>query len=1200
MIEGVRGVVDIVVLQDGAVTQHITEENDICWNAWRMLLGVRVYPHASMNYNLSFPTKRDATTQNNGSADAWYIFYGSKPAKKTALNCWYSHDATVKVNQDTPYWTAGATVNDNDVVTFTANITPPVGSSRTIRTIGLYTPTISATASIHNKFTILPLSTPCIQDTNATIILTYRLILPPASTAAGNGYSISIYNEVRELLKRSCNSVASLQFTYYGSNTAITTSAYDFTEIYNICDVLGYRGAAYDASYLDSLELTDCGLMQPHINVSHYTNTIKHSATINTTNTPGMGTFAKTLILGGVGTSNYTNPLQIAVTQMYKQVLPNITNPLQNIFKQRNTPPGPFQDAATTGLMTGSITLDYANWVDPGLQKLFKINITSTGDINNATYNVDVMNYVGGFAGNRWMARTSFFPQVVTNTGYIKKPTTEQIYEGYPSYGATSFRSPDGYRYVAAVDCQRIATGITVYDVISGTKTQYDANSTSPLNVTAVSDGECAKGYIFVTCANTGLYRINPTTKVVEQIPSPTGTNKAYQICVKTDANNTLWVLFDGGLCKLNIAADSSSILTTDWTVYNSSSGSPTFNFTGITDGNWQYVTAMIIDPDNLSDDRFLFLRSNIASTADNYRQGFVWWCTSTGIASNPSTSGVPYILFTWNQTNLLRISDAIVCVGGYWWMGRSSTVEVFYQFGWSSYGSNDLNANYLTYGPYGSSPRVIRAVVNNITGGMITDSAGAGGVLTGAFFNPSTLVTVANGTSVYSNNALLEFPLRQGNTSYTNTIETNPGNILVGMLRSPLVYLPNSNLIFSLERSTGTFVAYGVTPLLLPPTHSKYATYKNAFWKSYGWDGSSWVLGNSGSKTLHSSLNDLPGLDGMRIAFTNGSSGTSFISGEWFITSVGKGLLKDNGTSYTYNLTWDLAPTEKIIISSTVPAAAPGLLTNEPLTFSPYDQMTTYVGAPLTNRLLQNKGILVSSGSGDGYYLSGDAMLMVSDQLIPASTDFSVKFKWITFSGSYPQKSMGLATGTSTYTYAFFFTYNQSTDAVELVEGSTVRATIATASLDVTKEFKIERVGSTITAYYDNVSLYSITNTSQFVVVARSSSYAHETGWYDMLITYTENRKILRIGDSGTSTGSYSTRFMGLSSSPLVNDTVVYLGSGTPLLATLDFTTAGVAVTAPGTVKVASGAGWLIFHNSEAVQAVTGSSIAHYVLNGM
>ncbi len=1213
--KNIKGYIDIQLIKNGIVTPVVTNApNDICWAAWRYLLSGK-HTSTSSTQNWAFPTKRDATSFVNASTDGWYLFYGSRPVKKTALNCWYPEDGVVRVNQDTPFWTPGATALDDDVVTFTASIPAPAveNSPRTIRVFGLIPIGCGAMDDISNvstisgsiKFTILPLTAPCIQDSETIISITYRLVLPPAAIDLGSGMSIAIYNEIRDVLKRSCDSAASVGFVYRASNTIVSSSAYDFDNIKINSDTLGYRGSVYDIIYpIDNLELTDAGLLRPNINVLPYTNTLYHTYGYTVSHAVSMGCFAKTLLIGGLGNvgSTYTT-VHVSATQMHMPVLPSVTNPLQNVFKQRGSPTGPFQDtitANTIGTMTGSIVLDYGNWVDPELQKLFKINITTSGDETTSTYNVEVMNYVGGFSGNKWIARTSYFPQPSTEVGFIKRELSDVLYEDYPNWGGTSFRSPDGYRYVLAASCARTRAGVTIYDIISGTKTIYNSSSTSPLNATAVSDGEAAGGYAYVTCADTGLYRINPATKVVQHITSPTGVEKAYQICVKNDANNTLWVLFEGGLCELNISSDSATILTTDWTVYNSSSGSPTFTFTGITDGNWQYVTSMVINPDNLSNDQFLFTRSNIASTASGFKEGSIWWDTTTGTAFNPSSAGISYSGFTWNQTELLKISDSIVCIDGKWWIGKSSTAYQTQAIISPQFGASTMSTSTRNYGNSSNSPRAIRGVVNNVVGGFISHSGISAGGHTGCFFLSSTFDT-SSGTIAPSNATYVEFALRHGTTSNIATLETYTAPS-VGKLMAPLVYLPNSNLIFSYESLT-TFSSYGVTPLLVSPTHSKYSTYKNAFWKKYGWNGSSWVLNHVGDKTTHTGFQDLPGLDGLRAYFVNGTSGPHFVANEWLIGSIGKGLLRDNGTTYTYKLTWDLAPTEKLVINDVV-AAAPGLLTDELITFSPLLDTVTSTMA-VNCKLIQNKGTIICNGSGDASALSGNNMVMISDQLIPASTDFSFRFKWICFSGATnPTKAIGVATGSGTYTLLYYFSYNASTGNVELIDNtSTVRATILKANLDIEKEFKIERVGSNITAYYDGASLYSISNSSQLVGYTRSASDVYESGWYDMVITYTENRKILRLGSStlGSETGSFSSRFMGLSTSSVVGDTTVYLGSGVPLLATLDFTTSGSAIASTGTVKVATGAGWLVFHSSETNgTVVTGSAVAHYTLEGM
>ena len=114
---------------------------------------------------------------------------------------------------------------------------------------------------------------------------------------------------------------------------------------------------------------------------------------------------------------------------------------------------------------------------------------------------------------------------------------------------------------------------------------------------------------------------------------------------------------------------------------------------------------------------------------------------------------------------------------------------------------------------------------------------------------------------------------------------------------------------------------------------------------------------------------------------------------------------------------------------------------------------------------------------------------------------------------------------------------------------------------------------------------------------MARSGGGAHETGWHSIKLTYTENRRVVRVGNSGASTGSYAANFSSLTSNTVTGDTKVFIGSGSPLEAVLDYTTAGVALVGTGRVKVAAGAGWLIFHDSEAANPISGYAKAHYVL---
>lgn len=1189
----VRGEAEIwLVDKEGNRTLFGIEENDICWPVWRAMFLNSGYAA------LAIATKRDALSASNSPGSAhWSVYFGATDIHSTPLNAWYPHDGSVYVDDNTPTWTAGAAALDDDVVTFTATIPAPVGSARTIRVFGL-TFNVSGndtafTVAENGKFTILRLATPCTQATDTTLAITYRLFFPKPIAAGTTDTSLVAYTDMRKIMKAACDAVNSIYLNYGHHLYNLCSSAYDFGSVNGM---LGYE--SLECTNTGSKhELTDNTVVDYNPTANVYSNAVSIVKSFASNSTPLNGCFLKTLMVGGVGAINALFPGYNYVSRIgvYSPAIPGLSSPLQNIYAQRNAPPGPFQDLTVnnTATMSGTIGLDYSTWTDPKYQKLMRVRITGTGDNTTATYQVDVMKFIAGFAGNRWLPRTAILPQNGKDDINFRTNGTHAVYESDIVLGGTIYRTPDDERYVVAASGHRTTAGISVYDIYTGSKYNFNAISTPALPVTAVADVECTKGYIYVACANTGLWRINPALDTVEAVPAPAGmTNNVYQLCIKNDAAGTLWALYNGGLCKLS--NPDAALGSLSWTVHNPTTGSPTFTFAGITDNNWSAVGMMVVDPDDLVADRFLFVTSVAPgiSSSNGWRLGFVWWDTSTGTAVNPTTSGVGWNSFVWNLTNLLRMNDSIRCVAGRWVasdnhsVGNTSSDIVHF-----AYGSNSLDAIRFTTGSYRFARPV--PVTINAHKGIVDSTTVINSVYPATFIRAAVLPTIPNGTTVGIASAYKDFTLREGSTSYDATIESNP-SIGRGMLGRVLLYLSKSNMFFTYERVNPTSLdtsPYGVTPFMLPPTHAAYAMYKDAFWKTYGWDGSAWVLNHAGSRTAHSTAETLPDMDGMKISFTNGGSGTSFVANEWFITTVGMGLMKDNGTTYNFTLSYDLAPTTTETISGNVPQTPLGALTDEPVTFTPL--LPDYTSSTRAlQRMIQNKGLLIS-----GSTATGDNNIAIGDQLIPASTDFDLRFKWISYQGSSTTKALGVATGTGTYTYGVHFRYNATTSQLEVYNNTTSLGTIA--SFDPTKECRITRVGSTITAYYDGVQIgATVTSTAQFVIMARSSGSANESGWYDMKLTYTEGRRVLRVGNQGLGTGSYAANFSSLTSNTQTGDTRVFIGSGSPLQAILDYTTAGVALTGTGRVKVAAGAGWLIFHDSEAANPVSGFTKAHYVLS--
>ena len=504
-------------------------------------------------------------------------------------------------------------------------------------------------------------------------------------------------------------------------------------------------------------------------------------------------------------------------------------------------------------------------------------------------------------------------------------------------------------------------------------------------------------------------------------------------------------------------------------------------------------------------------------------------------------------------------------------------------------YGANTLNALYY-YTKSSSAARAVPATINGVVG-FITSEAPTGVGSNGScgqFVQTASLATITNGSALNTANAALEFHLREGSISTGDILEN--GYIYYGDLASVLCYLPGCNLFLTYESYIG---AYAVTPFMLQPTHAKYATYKDAFWKTYGWDGSAWVLGLGTGRPVHATSETLPALDGAKVSFADGTS-PSFITNEWWTSVLGKGLMKDNGTTYNFTLSFNLEPTETVAVSGAIPQTPLGVLVDEPVTFFPdvptrsENYSAEYSGLSV---FAQQKGLLIHHPDNSSTYVD-----LYSDQLIPASTDFDLRFKWI----SYPAqssttlgdlKAFGLATAVAYPAFVVYFAYDSSADQLRAYNSAAQGA-----------ECRITRVGTTVRTYFDGVEIGTgITSgvTGSYLVRSRGTQYSYDTGYYDIKLTYTEARRVLRVGNAGVPSGSYSPRFLGLTMYN-TGDTRLTIGSGPGLSAVLEYTGAATAITGTGKVKVAPGAGWLIFHDAEPANPVTGVTLAHYLPVGL
>jgi hypothetical protein len=140
--------------------------------------------------------------------------------------------------------------------------------------------------------------------------------------------------------------------------------------------------------------------------------------------------------------------------------------------------------------------------------------------------------------------------------------------------------------------------------------------------------------------------------------------------------------------------------------------------------------------------------------------------------------------------------------------------------------------------------------------------------------------------------------------------------------------------------------------------------------WTSYGWNGSSWVQGNTGLKTTHADAEAL--IDGLTIEFADQSTSPSFVQNEFVTQSVCYGLLKDNATDMQINRAWYSKATHNDTISAT--------------------SIATTVTLPATSNPLFRR-VDTDTFQGSNFYINGTlATKLWLDGTAPAATEVSMQ----------------------------------------------------------------------------------------------------------------------------------------------------------------------------------------------------------------
>lgn len=1174
--------------------------NDVSWQSIALLL------LGKSEYSMRIPIKRPASgTQYN----KWLMVWSAHNINQHITN-WSIPLGTagsevigsaIDMEIGYPNFTSKSLPGEKDYVTF-VSILSPVAGGRTIRSLGLQnTPVVGqsnvSNNSWHNTFTNLNLSVPCTQDESTLLQITYRLYLDDVVPSATiSNISDGYYYYLRNLFKEMSDG------TYTGINpiTALDATNHITSSFYNLDNMETLTGSflPYDTS--SGIKTFDCGVGNNNITSQWYGYddiSQRLSKTKLLTDLYSMGTFFRYLrVAGSSGNINVTNHFNLNLPFLYQRAIPANSSPITNVFKQTSAAPGPFQEINSISPMSGNLTFNTSGWTPTPFPKLVRLLITSSGDETTATYRFETLDFTGGFVQNSFCPREALIPQDGVNISeysYHRKHPDEKIITEYVSQGGTTVRTVDNTKTFVAVNCQRTKDAISIYNIETGDKKTLSSTSTPSLPVTNTSDVTVSNGYIFVTCANTGLWQIDPTLTVVTHITTigaGVDSSKAYQIDSKT--NGDLWVLFDGGLAK-GVTANSGATWT--WTVYNPTSGT-VFNAVGITDSKWVNVSSMVIDKDH-ANDRIMFVTGTTTTSGTN-ASSFIWWEGSTG-TTTVMTTGLGYPSFSLVEN--LKRSDVMQCINGYWISTITALDTAFnYKEMYKAQFGNLTWTTNITTSPILMSCRAVPATVAGVPGAFISSFVPVTDNVTSAFFVQGTNISSLPST-ITKSTPQIEFFTKFGSIDTTTSdFRTFSENYFLGTGYSPVLYFTESNMVVYYHYRNNSF---SVAPLVIDPSITNYNTFKPACWKSYEWNGSNWVLGNTNSKTCHTSFDSL--VDGITIRF-NGALSTAFLNTHQFTFVIGDGVMKDNATTYKYNLTFSPSETEVITDFytstsgqvTTVPSYRYGLMTDEYVNFSKEN-----------SELEGNRGVIQARGRISGIERVSGA-IRIADQTIPANTPFVFKFKLITES---------IVVGQSTYAYTISLVNSANANQYSLdrddsgnyaikYPSRTVIAFIPRASLDTTTDIIVERGNDNKIYFYYGSKLITTLPALAIQLHIKIEPYSVDgyaqsvIGYYDMRLTYQENRRLVKIGNLANATGTFSPKFMGLTPSVAVNDARITANNiPRTIVNKVSYATiSGVEV------KIATGCGYVVFQDLPSVtypstgSPVTGPSLAPVVTAGV
>ena len=765
------------------------------------------------------------------------------------------------------------------------------------------------------------------------------------------------------------------------------------------------------------------------------------------------------------------------------------TSKIQNLFgfKVDSTNPNslPFLDVDNLAQGSGTLTTGgvWNNNKEPQVPGMYAktlmpkraiVSITGSGGVGVGTYKYTERTYIGGFSSGTGYSNWNPVIEVqglssrsgTTIRGANNKGLLGNVSDG--SFGAQQISASISYDGTSVLIPKK--NKVLLYS-IAGSEYWFITGAFTNIHQLAV-----VNGVVYIACKETGLYSVDPRVGLSAQLVSVSGNlTPDFTACygVAEGYNNSLWAVGKNAIAKYE---------NSSWTVYDSTT-SPAF---GSDNSHYSRIEYLVVDKTSVNHQMLLVYKPEYTTT----KLG-LWWSLTTALTN----TGDQPALGNFGRPKFNR--KDVGAVDGYWFVVSNNSN--FYNCAFNAAAFTLIsgltlpsscrdtsvvfvkkdNVNYLHTFKHDNTSNV---GTNHIQ--MLDNFTLPNGTISyqNTVFNSSSLSFNCNASAMKDNQVVVSSPTVNGYNGYYD----NKCNI---MLDDGIMFYISKISFLGGEDVSAYIYQIGLNNTM----HG--GAFRDITRKNYGWNGTAWELNHPGTKTIHNTQEPL--LDGVTLAFANGATGTSFVSGNLYAFGLCDGLLKDNATRAQLRLPAFLSKVKSGVAELS----------------SPTVPVTTNLGTGVVgiNQSWKSKDVFLDSANSNRVTFPGNTPGEFAVGDIQLSGDFEIRIPCTHVNNALINRisSIGIGdvhvSGCPTIEMMFYentLRFSYFSDSVTPSSKSTLYDATSIVSTDV---FGLKRTGEVFTVTKNGTTVATLSSVTIPALFAKKKRYhiLHHKGW-EAVQTYT------------------------------------------------------------------------------------------------